>query len=52
MGKSLEYWAAALKNNREQIFTLPDDTILCPGHGPMTTVAQEKKYNPFYPEFK
>ncbi len=52
MGRSLEHWATALKNNREQIFTLLDDTILCPGHGPMTTVAQEKMHNPFYPEIK
>lgn len=36
-----------LKNIREQVFTLPDDTILLPGHGPSTTVAHEKKYNPF-----
>ena len=32
---------------REQIYTLPDDTILLPGHGPETTVAQEKATNPF-----
>jgi hydroxyacylglutathione hydrolase len=32
---------------REQIYTLPDDTILLPGHGPMTTVAQEKVSNPY-----
>jgi glyoxylase-like metal-dependent hydrolase (beta-lactamase superfamily II) len=39
----------ALRNNREQILTLPDDTILCPGHGPLTTVGQEKEHNPFFP---
>ena len=33
----------------EQIFTLPADTLLCPGHGPLTTVAQEKANNPFFP---
>ena len=32
---------------REEIYTLPDDTILLPGHGPMTTVAQEKSSNPY-----
>jgi len=36
-----------LRNIREQIFTLPDQTILIPGHGPQTTVANEKAYNPF-----
>jgi len=33
---------------REQIFTLPPDTLLCPGHGPVTTVALEKENNPFF----
>ena len=42
----------ALRNNREKIMTLPDDTVLCPGHGPMTTVGEEKSHNPFFPEFQ
>ncbi|MBI5385129.1 MAG: MBL fold metallo-hydrolase [Verrucomicrobia bacterium] len=33
---------------REQIFTLPTDTLLCPGHGPVTTVAEERAANPFF----
>jgi glyoxylase-like metal-dependent hydrolase (beta-lactamase superfamily II) len=32
----------------EQIFSLPADTLLCPGHGPLTTVEQEKGHNPFF----
>jgi len=32
--------------------TLSEETILCPGHGPMTTVQEEKKNNPFFPEFR
>ncbi len=34
---------------REKILSLPDSTILCPGHGPLTTVADEKRLNPFFP---
>jgi hydroxyacylglutathione hydrolase len=32
---------------REKLFALSDDTILVPGHGPATTVGQEKRTNPF-----
>ena len=33
---------------REQIFSLPEDTLICPGHGPFTTVGLEKENNPFF----
>lgn len=33
---------------RTKIFTLPDETIIYPGHGPETTVGQEKATNPFF----
>jgi hydroxyacylglutathione hydrolase len=38
----------ALGTNRAEILTLPDETILCPGHGPMTTLGEEKRNNPFF----
>jgi glyoxylase-like metal-dependent hydrolase (beta-lactamase superfamily II) len=34
---------------REQIFSLPPATLICPGHGPLTTVEQEKAHNPWFP---
>jgi len=51
MGGGMVSYEDALMTNREKIMTLPDETILCPGHGPITTVGEEKKYNPFFPEF-
>lgn len=41
-------YEALLKNVREHILSLPDETLLCPGHGPVTTVAEEKAHNPFF----
>lgn len=35
------------KSIREQIYTLPDETVVLPGHGPRTTVGEEKESNPF-----
>jgi hydroxyacylglutathione hydrolase len=35
------------KSIREQIYTLPGETVLCPGHGPATTVAEERAGNPY-----
>lgn len=32
---------------REQVLSLPDETRLLSGHGPETTVGQERRYNPF-----
>ena len=52
MGGGMVSYQDALTTNRAELFTLQDDTIICPGHGPMTTVGEEKAHNPFYPEFK
>ena len=35
------------KSIKEQLYTLPDDTTVYPGHGPRTTIEHEKKQNPF-----
>jgi hydroxyacylglutathione hydrolase len=52
MGGGMVDYGEALRTNREGIFTLPDETILCPGHGPLSTVGEEKLHNPFFPEFQ
>jgi glyoxylase-like metal-dependent hydrolase (beta-lactamase superfamily II) len=39
---------AVLENSiRSQIYTLPDETRVFPGHGPDTTVGEEKRSNPY-----
>jgi hydroxyacylglutathione hydrolase len=37
-----------LRNVRTKIFTLGDDVLVYPGHGPETTVGHERQYNPFF----
>ena len=37
-----------LHNVRKKIFTLGDDVVVYPGHGPKTTVGRERETNPFF----
>ena len=39
--------ATLLKSIREQLFVLPSETIVYPGHGPSTKIGYEKMFNPF-----
>jgi len=48
IGRGNQSWDLARQKVREQILTLPSETLLCPGHGPLTTVAEEKAHNPFF----
>jgi glyoxylase-like metal-dependent hydrolase (beta-lactamase superfamily II) len=48
MGNGNGAWELAKQKVREQILSLPPATLLCPGHGPLTTVAEEKAHNPFF----
>jgi len=48
MGNGNGAWELARQKVREQILSLPPATLLCPGHGPLTTVAEEKEHNPFF----
>jgi glyoxylase-like metal-dependent hydrolase (beta-lactamase superfamily II) len=36
-----------IKSIREKLFKLSDDTVVYPGHGPSSTIGEEKKNNPF-----
>ncbi len=38
---------ALLQSIREKLFTLPDDTVVCSGHGPETTIGFERAHNPW-----
>jgi hydroxyacylglutathione hydrolase len=48
IGTGNQSWELARQKVREQIFSLPAETLICPGHGPLTTVAEEKAHNPFF----
>jgi hydroxyacylglutathione hydrolase len=48
MGGSASHYAAQHKNDVEKILRLPKNTVLACGHGPLTSVAQEKRHNPFF----
>ena len=52
MGGGIVSFAQALECNRKELFTLPENCVVCPGHGPVTSIGEEKAHNPFYPEFK
>ena len=48
IGTGNQSWDLARQKVREQIFSLPLETLICPGHGPLTTIAEEKAHNPFF----
>ena len=48
MGNGNGAWDLAKQKVREQILSLPPPTLICPGHGPLTTVGEEKEHNPFF----
>jgi len=48
MGGAPNDYQKALRNNSEKLLSLPEDTLICPGHGPLTTVKNEREHNPFF----
>lgn len=41
-------WPVLESAIRDRLFTLPEHLTLYPGHGPLTTVGEEKRSNPFF----
>jgi hydroxyacylglutathione hydrolase len=39
--------AALMNSIRTRLLTLPDETVVYPGHGPQTTIGYERRHNPF-----
>ena len=48
MGGSATHYDVQLRNNKQKILKLPLDTVLASGHGPLTTLKEEKQNNPFF----
>jgi glyoxylase-like metal-dependent hydrolase (beta-lactamase superfamily II) len=48
MGNGNGHWDLARQKIRTEILSLPPATLICPGHGPVTTVGEEKLHNPFF----
>lgn len=48
MGGGMVSFQDALETSGQEIMTLADNTVICPGHGPMTSVGEEKTVNPFF----
>ena len=44
-----ESYQTSLDHLRRGVFSLPDETVLLPGHGPATSVGEERISNPFFP---
>jgi len=45
-------YRAGLRRIRDHILSAQDNTTLAPGHGPLTSVKEEKAHNAFFPEFR
>ena len=48
MGRANSSWSDLFNSITEKVLRLPDNISIYPGHGPATTVGQEKNHNPFF----
>ena len=46
-GGPMHSYEALMRSVRRELLALDDGTVLCPGHGPLTTVGEQKRHNPF-----
>ena len=49
IGGALNHFELARQRVREEILTLSAAALICPGHGPITTVGEQRDCNPFFP---
>ncbi|MCH8087545.1 MAG: MBL fold metallo-hydrolase [Chloroflexi bacterium] len=43
-------WEQLMESIKTRLLTLPDDTVVLPGHGPQSTIGAERQWNPFVGE--
>jgi|UniRef100_UPI004049FF8A hydroxyacylglutathione hydrolase len=48
MGGSPTNFEDQYRNNKDKILPMPKDTVIASGHGPLTTLGQEKQHNPYF----
>jgi len=48
VGRGNYSYTSLFESIRSKLFSLDDDVYIFPGHGPITTVGQEKEHNPFF----
>ncbi len=48
MGRANSSWSELFNSVTQKVLRLPNETGIQPGHGPATTVGQEKEHNPFF----
>lgn len=48
MGGTVEHYELQRRTIYNRVFALPKDTVIAPGHGPLTSLAAEREHNPFF----
>jgi glyoxylase-like metal-dependent hydrolase (beta-lactamase superfamily II) len=48
IGRGFHNFSLLRQKVKQQVLSLPPETLICPGHGPLTTVGEEMANNPFF----